>query len=1162
MFEKNKIKKKEREPEIDLIDSQGHKQKLEIYGQREVPIEEQKRRAFLIEERQKELDKIEECRLRSIREKEIGWKKQGEFKEKIFSSIKPLLPIAMILGILLISGLFIFRLTTVGLAPSLPGLITINESYDYTDDINLTFNENKEYTWLIDNYGNLKSIRLNGTISKDGSARVYLEQDDNRYLIFDSSRLSREEIETEPIIMGTQDKARTVMDDIFEFKVISEFDQNVDYDKVCTMWELNSELVECYGNEMCCNFGGMGSSGLWDSNFYLSYGRHDSGLQNIIQAQMIYYDVDQSISYSNIVLSDVKEIEAEFYEPVIEFSDICIDTCLLPNFNETSYKLIFEVEDANLTIDNIDYTVEKEIIVSRNPPELVKEFDNITIYKDYDVRIDLSEYFYDEDGEKLTYYSDEVDNISIVIRNNIARIIPDYNFTGKRYIYFKASDSYYNSTSNVFEVNVVEEPKQPDEVDISEESGKPEKVVINQDVKWIKKVTSSDRVINLDIDIHDDALDVAVRDVKNDRIISEDKLKVNDKGSIKTVSSYRAEKGIEQIDKSIERLESKGAELRGKGLIDTQQVQEIESQIIEQGNERNKLERDITEPIEGETSTTTSVIIEDIIEEIEIEYYTEGPISEEEKILRGKRIVVSSDIHYEDIEAYTIIEPETQCSNIALYRIVDNSREKVSDTICYDENNNNLIDKLGWTVPSLSTETYEVIIITKAEHLDSNRENPVDIYDSVRALDDVWSEAINNNEYVRVTFETPLDNKRDITIYPRTVSGEPRIEVYEFNKTEKIAEFTSLNNNEYNKVLLTNLQGKQDVFDLKVVDGAIEIDYIVDPITSISVYAVNPDPVDKDKTGYYAAVIFNPTESPVIITDVVIDASASGTDIFRDVCKNPSTCFPTSGWTKVNNRRATWLGFYTLGAGDAVSFYALIKSNKKDAPNYLVDYRVRTFDGSFYSDSHNHQSTQVSGNLPFPNLAFDMGTYPGYNETTNTNTAKTYSISLEDTSGRTATIPSGVTLTIKIPEFTNLMDSGGDGWGPATINGDTIQVSTTDIVQNSKITYSFSATAPPTKGLYLIDASMSGTNTRSVMEGAIKVIDSCSCPSSGDWHIINGDQCTWDSTDGVCDLGSNKFRVLDGGMSILPGGQIRSGGCFVALNQKLYIDKNGGLYCE
>ena len=56
------------------------------------------------------------------------------------------------------------------------------------DEINLTLTENREYTWLIGNYGLLKSLRLDGIISKEGSARIYLEHDDNTYLIFDNSR--------------------------------------------------------------------------------------------------------------------------------------------------------------------------------------------------------------------------------------------------------------------------------------------------------------------------------------------------------------------------------------------------------------------------------------------------------------------------------------------------------------------------------------------------------------------------------------------------------------------------------------------------------------------------------------------------------------------------------------------------------------------------------------------------------------------------------------------------------------------------------------------------------------------------------------------------------------------------------------------------------------
>jgi len=122
-----------------------------------------------------------------------------------------------------------------------------------------------------------------------------------------------------------------------------------------------------------------------------------------------------------------------------------------------------------------------------------------------------------------------------------------------------------------------------------------------------------------------------------------------------------------------------------------------------------------------------------------------------------------------------------------------------------------------------------VIELTKAEHLDNNRQFISDIYNGVKSLDDVWSEEIPNGDYVRVTFEEELTSESDITIYPRIVSGTPKIEVYEADQSEIIAEFNNIISNEYNKVLLTNLQGTQDTFDLRVIDGSIEIDHIVDP---------------------------------------------------------------------------------------------------------------------------------------------------------------------------------------------------------------------------------------------------------------------------------------------------------------------------------------------
>ncbi len=127
------------------------------------------------------------------------------------------------------------------------------------------------------------------------------------------------------------------------------------------------------------------------------------------------------------------------------------------------------------------------------------------------------------------------------------------------------------------------------------------------------------------------------------------------------------------------------------------------------------------------------------------------------------------------------------------------------------------------------------IVITKAAHLDENRAFISDIYEETSALDGIWSEPIHDNEYIGVTFEQELSNKNDITIYPRIISGNPRIEVYEKNGEEIIAEFTSLNDNKYNKVFLTNLQRSQDTFDLKILDGSVEFDLIIDPQTTVEI---------------------------------------------------------------------------------------------------------------------------------------------------------------------------------------------------------------------------------------------------------------------------------------------------------------------------------------
>ncbi|MCX6750040.1 MAG: hypothetical protein NTZ83_01130, partial [Candidatus Pacearchaeota archaeon] len=223
-------------------------------------------------------------------------------------------------------------------------------------------------------------------------------------------------------------------------------------------------------------------------------------------------------------------------------------------------------------------------------------------------------------------------------------------------------------------------------------------------------------------------------------------------------------------------------------------------------------------------------VSENISENLKLEYIT-GPPKIEEKIIseNEKEVVVSSpeDLHYENVLSYTELPREVADKNYI--KIYWKEEDRYLDFEAKDTNGNGLINYVEWTIPHLSEQTFEIIIITKAEHLSSDRTFISDIYEQVRALDDIWSEVIPAGDYVRIAFEQNLTSSKDITLYPRIISGNPTIEVYEKYGTEKIAEFTSLIPDEYNKVLLTNLQEEQNTFDLKVVGGSVEFDHIIDP---------------------------------------------------------------------------------------------------------------------------------------------------------------------------------------------------------------------------------------------------------------------------------------------------------------------------------------------
>ena len=198
-----------------------------------------------------------------------------------------------------------------------------------------------------------------------------------------------------------------------------------------------------------------------------------------------------------------------------------------------------------------------------------------------------------------------------------------------------------------------------------------------------------------------------------------------------------------------------------------------------------------------------------------------------------------SDVHYENVFTYTSIVESPQ-NSVQLFWIVNGSYVLMRNATYVDTNGNGFIDKIEWIIPHLSNQTFE-IVITKAEHLNENREFLADMYDEVYKKDGIWSEPIYHHEYVRVTFEDNLTKYNDITLYVRNTQGlDTIVEVYYYDSDEKITEFPIIDEEDFYKVYLTGMTGEHRTFDLRIKNldnnnsAYLEFDYIVDPTGWVS----------------------------------------------------------------------------------------------------------------------------------------------------------------------------------------------------------------------------------------------------------------------------------------------------------------------------------------
>ncbi len=336
--------------------------------------------------------------------------------------------------------------------------------------------------------------------------------------------------------------------------------------------------------------------------------------------------------------------------------------------------------------------------------------------------------------------------------------------------------------------------------------------ILGKPVKWEKLVKISiegaNKTDSLKIDLPQDAGNISVK-------------KINELGEEELSPLIENEKKIEEVPPVVEKPAN---EPGGNFLTSTFNFflgffRGMTARVVDIGDSNGNVSVQINEQITEN-------------DEIVVEYYTNAPYSIEENLNGGKKVQVigSESVHYENVLAFTELNESLKIKNPELVEIYwEENNTFVPIQSLEDRDGNGIYDYLEWVVPRLSNQTFRIIVITKAEHLDANKAFISDIYEEVKTLDGIWSETIPSEDYVRITFERNLTSDRDITIYPRVVSGTPKIEVYEENGTDIIAEFSSLDSEQYNKVYLTGLSGEQDTFDLRILNGDIEINHIVDP---------------------------------------------------------------------------------------------------------------------------------------------------------------------------------------------------------------------------------------------------------------------------------------------------------------------------------------------
>lgn len=72
--------------------------------------------------------------------------------------------------------------------PSITGKAILDKETIFSENLDLKVNESGTYEWQVKKPGSIKSLKATGAVSSNGTARVYIEKNGTRQLLFDSTK--------------------------------------------------------------------------------------------------------------------------------------------------------------------------------------------------------------------------------------------------------------------------------------------------------------------------------------------------------------------------------------------------------------------------------------------------------------------------------------------------------------------------------------------------------------------------------------------------------------------------------------------------------------------------------------------------------------------------------------------------------------------------------------------------------------------------------------------------------------------------------------------------------------------------------------------------------------------------------------------------------------